>query len=127
MLSTWHDAVLVAWFCVAPQAHATSTTHNTTTARTHRELFSVFYRDLLHASLEDALALDAQPPAAVAMFASMMRDIDTAGGRTDCIDQVRALLVAGVLCPLSMLHVHWWRRAMTLVLTVCVFVNGASR
>lgn len=48
----------------------------------------MFYRDLLHSSLEDALAQDAQPPAAVAMFASMMHDIDTAGGRVDCVDQV---------------------------------------
>ncbi len=61
---------------------------STTTARTHRELFSMFYQDLLRAPLEEALAVNAQPPAAVAMFASMMRDIESAGGRVDCIDQV---------------------------------------
>ncbi|KAL3145894.1 hypothetical protein ABBQ38_015262 [Trebouxia sp. C0009 RCD-2024] len=48
--------------------------------KTHRELFSEFYQDLLQEPLEEALAVQPQPPASVLLFQQMMRDITTAGG-----------------------------------------------
>ncbi|KAL0037921.1 hypothetical protein WJX79_005370 [Trebouxia sp. C0005] len=48
--------------------------------KTHRELFSEFYEDLLHEPLAGALAMQPQPPASVLLFQQMMNDITTAGG-----------------------------------------------
>lgn len=57
--------------------------------KTHRELFSEFYQDLLQEPLEEALAVQPQPPASVLLFQQMMRDITTAGGvGVDPIQQV---------------------------------------
>ena len=57
--------------------------------KTHRELFSEFYQDLLQEPLERALAVQPQPPASVVLFQQMMRDITTAGGvGVDPIQQV---------------------------------------
>lgn len=58
--------------------------------KTHRELFSEFYEDLLHEPLEAALAMQPRPPASVLLFQQMMRDITTAGGvGLDPIGQVQ--------------------------------------
>lgn len=57
--------------------------------KTHRELFSEFYQDLLQEPLEEALAEQPRPPASVLLFQQMMRDITTAGGvGVDPIEQV---------------------------------------
>ena len=57
--------------------------------KTHRELFSEFYQDLMQEPLEEALAVQPQPPASVLLFQQMMRDITTAGGvGVDPIQQV---------------------------------------
>lgn len=48
-------------------------------ARTHRELFSLWYADLLKEPLEALLAAAPRPPAAEAFFAQMMRDLEGAG------------------------------------------------
>ena len=48
--------------------------------KTHRELFSEFYEDLLQEPLDQALAEQPRPAASVLLFQQMMRDITTAGG-----------------------------------------------
>ena len=63
--------------------------HISIAGKTHRELFSDFYQDLLQEPLEEALAVQPQPPASVLLFQQMMRDITTAGGvGVDPIQQV---------------------------------------
>ena len=57
--------------------------------KTHRQLFSEFYQDLMHESLESLLALGARPPAGVTLFQQMMRDIMSGGQQPDVIAQVR--------------------------------------
>ena len=58
-------------------------------AKTHRELYSEFYQDLLQEPLEGALGQLPQPPASVKLFQQMMRDITTAGGvGVDPVQQV---------------------------------------
>ena len=58
-------------------------------AKTHRELYSEFYQDLLQEPLEDALRQLPQPPASVTLFQQMMRDVTTAGGvGVDPVEQV---------------------------------------
>ena len=57
-------------------------------AKTHRELFSEFYEDLMKSKLEDALAKNAQPEHSVALFHQMMHDIQTGGGHRDVVEQV---------------------------------------
>lgn len=58
-------------------------------AKTHRELYSEFYQDLLQEPLEDALRQLPQPPASVTLFQQMMRDVTTAGGvGVDPVQQV---------------------------------------
>lgn len=61
-------------------------------ARTHRALFRSFYEDLLRAPLAAALAADPAPAPSAALFARMMTDIATAGGRVP-------LAPAGTLPP----------------------------
>jgi hypothetical protein len=48
-------------------------------AATHRELFSLFYADLLRAPLEAALAAAPRPAASELLFAQMMRDLSEGG------------------------------------------------
>ena len=57
-------------------------------AKTHRELFSEFYADLLRAPLEAALAADPEPAASVALYARIMHDILSGGQTADPIEQV---------------------------------------
>ncbi|EFN57629.1 expressed protein [Chlorella variabilis] len=52
--------------------------NNEAQALTHRELFSLFYADLLREPLEEALAANPRPAAAHRFFAQMMRDLNTA-------------------------------------------------
>lgn len=47
-------------------------------ARTHRELFSIFYADLMKEPLEALLSAAPRPPAAELFFAQMMRDLNGA-------------------------------------------------
>lgn len=56
-------------------------------ARTHRELFSLWYADLLKEPLEELLAVAPRPPAAERFFGQMMRDIN--GACQDPVEQVR--------------------------------------
>ncbi|CAK0787163.1 hypothetical protein CVIRNUC_010379 [Coccomyxa viridis] len=56
-------------------------------AKTHRELFSEFYADLLKEPLEEVLAVSPRPTASVQLFQRMMHDILTGGQTTDPIDQ----------------------------------------
>lgn len=51
-------------------------------ACTHRELFSIFYRDLLKVPLEDVLPTNPTPQHSVTLFQQMMDDIATAGRRS---------------------------------------------
>ena len=55
-------------------------------ARTHRELFSIWYADLLKEPLEELLAVAPRPAAAERFFHQMMRDIN--GACQDPVDQV---------------------------------------
>lgn len=48
-------------------------------SRTHRELFSMFYADLLKEPLESALSQNARPPAAQLLFQQMVRDMNGGG------------------------------------------------
>lgn len=56
-------------------------------ARTHRELFSMWYADLMREPLEALMAASPAPAAAVALYEQMMRDIMTAPC-ADPIEQV---------------------------------------
>ena len=56
-------------------------------ARTHRELFSIFYADLMREPLEAVLAANPRPVAAVAFFGHMMRDLSGTPG-SDVMQQV---------------------------------------
>ena len=58
-------------------------------AKTHRELFSEFYRDLLKEPLEDVLAICPRPLASLQLFQRMMHDIMTGGQTSDPINQAR--------------------------------------
>jgi hypothetical protein len=49
-------------------------------ARTHRELFSVFYADLMKSPLEGVLAKNPEPRHGKALFDQMMRDLTTPEG-----------------------------------------------
>ena len=60
--------------------------------KTHRELFSEFYEDLLRAPLAAALAADPAPPRSVALFQRMMHDIMSGGQTRDSLEQVRPTL-----------------------------------
>lgn len=53
-------------------------------ARTHRELFSIFYQDLMKEPLEVAMAAAPRPEASELLFAQMLRDID-GHSRSDCV------------------------------------------
>lgn len=55
--------------------------------RTHRELFSLFYQDMLKEPLEAVLSQDARPPTAAELFEQMSRDILSGGGHADPIEQ----------------------------------------
>eukprot|EP00891_Asterochloris_glomerata_P004175 jgi/Astpho2/4175/e_gw1.00064.44.1_t len=55
--------------------------------KTHRLLFSEFYQDVLRRPLEQALAAQPRPAAAVLLFQQMMRDISGGGGHQDPIEQ----------------------------------------
>ena len=59
-------------------------------ALTHRELFSLFYADLLREPLEEALAANPRPAAAHRFFAQMMRDLNTA-----CADAMQQVCGGG--------------------------------
>ena len=61
-------------------------------AKTHRELFSEFYRDLLKEPLEDVLAICPRPLASLQLFQRMMHDIMTGGQTSDPIDQASSFL-----------------------------------
>lgn len=56
--------------------------------KTHRQLFSEFYQDLMHEGLESLLAEGARPPAGVTLFQQMMRDIMSGGQQSDVVAQV---------------------------------------
>ncbi len=56
--------------------------------KTHRLLFSEFYQDLMHESLEGLLAEGSRPAAGVTLFHQMMRDIMSGGQQSDVIAQV---------------------------------------
>ena len=56
--------------------------------KTHRLLFSEFYQDVLRRPLEQALAAQPRPVAAVLLFQQMMRDISGGGGHQDPVEQV---------------------------------------
>ena len=56
--------------------------------KTHRLLFSECYQDVLRRPLEQALAAQPRPAAAVLLFQQMMRDISGGGGHQDPIEQV---------------------------------------
>lgn len=57
-------------------------------AKTHRELFSEFYEDLMKSPLEDALAKTPQPHHSVLLFQKMMHDLQSGGGHSDVVQQV---------------------------------------
>jgi hypothetical protein len=59
--------------------------NNEAQARTHRELFSIWYADLLKEPLEELLAAAPRPAAAELFFHQMMRDIN--GACQDPVDQ----------------------------------------
>ena len=65
-------------------------------AKTHRELFSEFYRDLLKEPLEDVLAICPRPLASLQLFQRMMHDIMTGGQTSNPIDQASSS--APLLC-----------------------------
>ena len=67
------------WSCVSLRAWWAA-------GKTHRELFSEFYADLLRQPLEEALAVNPRPAASVHLFQRMMADIMASNG--DCIEQV---------------------------------------
>ncbi len=63
-------------------------------AKTHRELFSEWYEDLMGEPLAAAMAADQQPAAGRLLFDQMMRDITGGGGCADPMGQARAADVA---------------------------------
>ena len=71
-------------------------------AKTHRELFSEFYRDLLKEPLEDVLAICPRPLASLQLFQRMMHDIMTGGQTSDPIDQVNSFLSCERACAREM-------------------------
>lgn len=56
-------------------------------AKTHRELFSDFYADLMREPLEKTLAENPRPFWSVALFGQMMRDLSQCNGQTDPVAQ----------------------------------------
>jgi hypothetical protein len=62
--------------------------HACVAGKTHRELFSEFYEDLLRAPLAAALAANPAPPASLALFQRMMHDILSGGQAADPVEQV---------------------------------------
>lgn len=58
-------------------------------AKTHRELFSEFYADLMREPLEAVLARNPAPAASVAFFERMLADIVCGGGASDPLEKVR--------------------------------------
>ena len=73
-------------------------------AKTHRELFSEFYRNLLKEPLEDVLAICPRPLASLQLFQRMMHDIMAGGQTTDPIDQVRMLPSPGITTQFHCFH-----------------------
>ena len=61
---------------------------NCAAAKTHRELFSEFYQDLMEEPLEAVLAANPRPQLSVTLFSQMMRDLQHCGGCTDPLEQV---------------------------------------
>ena len=57
-------------------------------AKTHRELFSEFYADLMREPLEVVLASNPAPAASVAFFERMLADIVCGGGASDPVVKV---------------------------------------
>jgi len=58
-------------------------------AKTHRELFSDFYADLMREPLEALLAANPAPAASAAFFERMLADIVGGGGALDALEKVR--------------------------------------
>ena len=59
-----------------------------TAAKTHRELFSDFYANLMREPLEKTLAENPRPFWSVALFGQMMRDLSQCNGHSDSVEQV---------------------------------------
>ena len=57
-------------------------------AKTHRELFSDFYANLMREPLEKTLAENPRPFWSVALFGQMMRDLSQCNGHSDPVSQV---------------------------------------
>lgn len=55
-------------------------------ARTHRELFSLFYADLLKEPLEALLSVSPRPQSAVLLFQQMMRDLNGQSASFDAVE-----------------------------------------
>ena len=73
--------------------------------KTHRQLFSEFYQDLMHESLESLLAQGARPPAGVTLFHQMMRDIMSGGQQSDVTAQACLSSLLAV-SPMSKKHLN---------------------
>ena len=58
-------------------------------AKTHRELFSEFYADLMREPLEAVLAGNPAPAASVAFFERMLADIVGGGGASEPVEKVK--------------------------------------
>lgn len=56
-------------------------------AKTHRQLFSEFYEDLMKEPLEAVLAANPRPQTSAALFSQMMRDLHVCGGASDPTQQ----------------------------------------
>lgn len=59
--------------------------------KTHRELFSEFYADLMKEPLEKVLRQNPRPFWATALFGQMMRDLQNCAGHSNPIEQVYPL------------------------------------
>ena len=70
---------------------AESPLHPARAAKTHRELFSEWYEDLMGEPLAAAMAANPQPAASKMLFDQMMRDITGGGGCADPMGQVSGL------------------------------------
>ena len=57
-------------------------------AKTHRELFSEFYADLMREPLEAVLAGNPAPAASAAFFERMLADIICGGGASEPVEKV---------------------------------------